>query len=165
MPNACPFSTFELISAEVYVAALRTVLLRGECHLPNASEISTIPTLMAMLQVYPSFLWTATSQEKRIRTEDLVAQAKSYKRWQTDNYKWPAISPLNTLEPPSKSPSLSRSPASSYSHLDGSSAATDLSFRTRADNLHVIFQSRLKDRIGVNIWTGFLVSSACSYLP
>lgn len=55
MSNAYPFSTFEFVSSRIYVAAFRTVLLQ-ECHLPDAREISTIPTLMTMLQVYPSFL-------------------------------------------------------------------------------------------------------------
>ena len=83
-------------------------------------------------------------RKRGFRVKDLVAQAKCYKRWQTDKYKWPvlcaAISPLIHWSL-SKSPSLSRPPASSYGHLGGSNAATDLSFRTRADNLHIIILS------------------------
>jgi hypothetical protein len=70
MPNACPFLTFELGPTRIYVAALRAVLLQGECHLPDARESSHHPNSHGNAPSLP-FLLTAISQEKRIWSKRL----------------------------------------------------------------------------------------------
>lgn len=91
MPNACPFLTFELGPTRIYVAALRAVLLQGECHLPDARESSHHPNSHGNAPSLP-FLLTAISREKRIWSKRLDRpKPKATKGEQTDNYKWPVL--------------------------------------------------------------------------
>jgi hypothetical protein len=86
MPNACPFLIFGLGPTRIYVATLRATLLQSEHHLPDARESSTIPTLVAMLQVYP---FCRLRSRRKMEAEDLDRpKPKATKGEQTDHYKW-----------------------------------------------------------------------------